>query len=144
MTVFSESRSPVLFLCIMFSPKYYEESRILVAELLSCNRFRFLCAAHSVSSLVTSLSNNPLSIRITSGVTCSVLSSNERLYMFIRESSYWTSFERSIKSKSTGSFLDKTLNFALFSTGNSRCPGIGCPDLYNHLLDFYLIGLLLH
>ena len=135
--------SPVLFLCMMFSSKHFEESMILVVELLSCNRFRFLCAAHSGSFLVTSLSNNPPSIRITSGVTCTVLYSNERLYMFIRDSSCWTSFERSNKSKSTGSFLDKILISAAFSTGNSRCPGIECPDLFNHLLYFCLIGLLL-
>ena len=39
-----------------------------------------MAAAHSESSSVTSLSNNPPSIRIACDVTCSVLSSNERLF----------------------------------------------------------------
>ena len=91
-------------------------------------------AIHSGSSLVTSLSNNPPSIRITCGVTCTVLSKNERLFMFMRESSCWIRFERSNRSKVTGSSLDRIFISAAFSTGNSGCPGIGCPDLSNHLV----------
>ena len=79
-------------------------------------------AVHSGSSLVTSLSNNPTSIRITCGVTCTVLSNNERLFIFMRESSCWTRFERSNKSKGTGSSLDRIFISAAFSTGNSGCP----------------------
>ena len=67
-----------------------------------------MAAAHSWSFLVTSLSNNPPSIHITCGVTCTDLSSNERLFMFIRESSCWTRFERSNRSKGIGSSLDGT------------------------------------
>ena len=85
-------------------------------------------AVHSGSSLVTSLSNSPPSIRITCGVTCTFLSSNERLFMFMRESSCWTRFERSKRSKGTGSSLDRIFISAAFSTGNSGCAGIGCPD----------------
>ena len=91
-------------------------------------------AAHSGSSLVTSLSNNPPSIRITCVVTCTVLSNNERLLMFMRQSSCWTRFKRSNRSKGTGSFLDRIFSSAAFSTGNSGCLGIGCPDVSNHLV----------
>ena len=93
-----------------------------------------MAAAHSGSSLVTSLSSNPPSIHITCGVTCTVLSSNERLFTFIRESSCWTRFERSNRSKGTGSLLDQIFSYAAFSTGNSGCSGIGCPDLSSHLV----------
>ena len=54
--------------------------------------------------------------------------------MFIRESYCWTRFERSNRSKGTGSSLDRIFISAAFSTGNSGCPGIGCPDLSNHLV----------
>ena len=54
--------------------------------------------------------------------------------MFMRESSYWTRFERSNRSKGTGSSLDRIFISAAFSTGNSGYPGIGCPDLSNHLV----------
>ena len=67
-------------------------------------------AVHWGSSLVTSLSNYPPSIRITCGVTCTVLSNNEKLFMFMRESSCWTRFERSNRSKGTGSSLDRILS----------------------------------
>ena len=104
-------------------------------------------AVHSGSSLVTSLSNNPPSIRITCGVTCTILSNNERLFMFMRGSSCWTRFERSNRSKGTASLLDRIFISAAFSTGNSGCPRIGCPYFSNHLvkylLYFCLIGLLL-
>ena len=66
-------------------------------------------AAHSGSSLVTSLFNNPHSIRISAGVTCTVLSSNERMFMFIPESSCWTRFERSNRSKGTETFWIRSL-----------------------------------
>ena len=91
-------------------------------------------AVRSVSSLVTSLSNNPPSIRITCGVTCTVLSNNERPLIFMRERCCWTRFVRSNRSKGTGSFLDRIFISAAFSTGNSGCPGIGCPDLSNYLV----------
>ena len=74
-----------------------------------------MAAAHSGSSLVTFLSNNPPSIRITCGVTCTVLSSNERLFIIMRESSCWTRFERSNRSKGTGSLLDKIFTSAAFA-----------------------------
>ena len=83
-----------------------------------------MAAAHSGSSQVTSLSNNPPSIRITSGVTCTVLSNNERLFAFIREGSCCSRFERSNRSKYIGSFLDKISISAVFCTGNSGCPGL--------------------
>ena len=54
--------------------------------------------------------------------------------MFMRERSYWTRFERSNRSKGTGSSLDRLFISAAFSTGNSGCPGIECPDLSNHLV----------
>ena len=54
--------------------------------------------------------------------------------MFIRESSCWTRLERSNRSKGIGSFLDEVFVSAAFSTGNSGCPGIGCPDLSNYLV----------
>ena len=129
----------------MFSSKCFEESRIL--QCLSfplCWRLdefiRFflltvsdaMAAAHSGSSLVTYLSNNTPSIRINCGVTCTVLSSNERLFMFVRESSCWTRFERRNRSKDTGFFLDKIFISAASSTGNSGWPGIGfqaCPTI---------------
>ena len=53
--------------------------------------------------------------------------------MFMRESSCWNRFERSNGSKGTGSFLERIFVSAAFSTGNSGCPGIGFPDLSNHL-----------
>ena len=65
------------------------------------------------------------------GVACTVLSSNERLFMFMRETSCWARFKRSNISKANGSFLDKILVSAAFSTGSSWCPGIGCADLSN-------------
>ena len=54
--------------------------------------------------------------------------------MFIRENSCWTWFERSNRFKDTGSILDTIFNSAAFSTGNSGCPKIECPDLSNHLV----------
>ena len=83
-----------------------------------------MAAAHSGSSQVTSLSNNPPSIRITSGVTCTVLSNNERLFAFIREGSCCSRFERSNRSNYIGSFLDKISISAVFCAGNSGCPGL--------------------
>ena len=53
--------------------------------------------------------------------------------MFMRESSFWTRFDRSNRSKGTGS-LDRIIISAAFTTGNSGCPGIGCSDLSNHLV----------
>ena len=54
--------------------------------------------------------------------------------MFMRESSNLTRFERSNRSKGTGSFFDRIFISAAFSKGNSGCPGNGCPDLSNHLV----------
>ena len=117
-----------------------------------------MAAAHSWSSLVTSLSNNPPSIRITCGVTCTVLSNNERLLMFMRESSCWTRFERSNRSKGTGSFLEFLSRLLplqvtqdVLGLGVHTYPTISsreafrkclCPETRT-LLDFCLIGLLL-
>ena len=63
-----------------------------------------------------------------------VLSKNGRLLIFMRESSCWSRFERSNKSKGTGSYFDRIFISAAFSTGSSVCPGIGFPDLSTHLV----------
>ena len=115
-----ESRSLAPLSCTRFFLKFFEELRRPVAalqslSLLLCWRLDgfqltvlltvndVMTAAYSWSLLVTSFINKPPSIRITSGLT---------------------RFNRSNRTKGTGSFLDKILISATFSTGNSGCPGI--------------------
>ena len=114
-----------------------------------------MAAAHSESSLVTSFSNNPPSIRITCGVICTVLSNNERLFMFMRESSCWTRFERSNRSKSTAPSWIEALSRLLslqvtqdvLELDVQTCPTISSREALvqkrEPFLDFCLLGLLL-
>ena len=55
--------------------------------------------------------------------------------MFTQKSFCWTRFERSNRSKGIGSLLDKIFISAAFCTGYSGCPGIGCPNVYNNLVN---------
>ena len=156
------SLPPVLFVCMMYSSRRFGVSRILVAELSSYNPFSFsLCllldglififsltvseamaAAHSSHFSLQQLTQHPHHLR--SDLT--VLSSNQKLFIFIPESSCWTRFEGSNRFKGIGSFFDKIFisdsRFVQPSRQGKRFLSFFVQKR-EPFLDFRLIGLFL-
>ena len=104
-------------------------------SVLSVTVNRCMVSIHSRSCLSTSLSSKSRSFPMTSGATFTVLFNRAMLFIPSLVSSCCTKLDRTSRSNGTGSPLAKSFISAAVSTGRSGCPGIGCPDLSNHLVS---------